>query len=153
MADKTDKRDQLKPKDYYEPVYTIGVAAAKLGISVYSFRQYEDEGLIIPHKTPTGRRLYSDLELEKIKCIKDMIQKEGLNFAGIRRMLAMIPCWKVRKCPSGKKRNCLAFRDSKRPCWSTTSKCEHPMPSCRDCPVYRKVVHCDEVLNLIFAPE
>ena len=67
MEIKTGRNGQ--PRDSNEPVYTIGVAAMKLGISVHSLRQYENEGLIIPFKTATGRRLYSDLELEKILCI------------------------------------------------------------------------------------
>jgi predicted site-specific integrase-resolvase len=32
----------------YEPIYTIGPAAQKLGISVPTLRLYEKEGLIIP---------------------------------------------------------------------------------------------------------
>jgi MerR family transcriptional regulator/heat shock protein HspR len=146
------KKVQRVPREEYEPIYTIGVAAMKLGISVHSFRQYETEGLIIPYKTSTGRRLYSDLELEKVTCIKSMIQDEGLNFAGIRRLLAMIPCWKLKNCPKSSVEKCLAFKDRIRPCWASEAKCAHPLPSCRDCEVYRKIVHCDDILPLIYNP-
>ena len=137
-------------RDFYEPVYTIGIAASKLGVSVHTLRLYETEGLIVTYKTATGRRLYSDLELEKVKCIKKMIQEEGLNFEGIRRLLAFIPCFKLRKCRSKQGKRCNAYNISTQPCWATEEKCVDPYPSCRDCPVYRKIVSCEDVQNLVY---
>jgi len=148
MKMKKEDREKIQRREL-EPVYTIGVAAMKLGISVHSFRQYENEGLILPFKTPTGRRLYSDVDLEKVLCIKMMVQKEGLNFAGIRRIMAMIPCWNLRNCPKGSMAKCLAFKDKRGPCWASEKKYAHPLPSCRDCPVYQEIVHCDDILPLI----
>jgi MerR family transcriptional regulator/heat shock protein HspR len=133
-----------------DPVYTIGVASAKLGIPVYSLRQYEQEGLIISFKTPSGRRLYSDLEIEKIKCIKRMVREEGLNFEGIRRLIGLVPCWKLRKCAKESKGTCPAFNNITRPCWATEERCSHPFPSCRDCPVYQGVVDCSDLKDLLF---
>ncbi len=132
-----------------EPVYTIGVAADRLGVSVHSLRQYENEGLVLPFKTETRRRLYSDLDLEKIRCIKKMIQEEGLNFAGIRRLLACIPCWKLRKCSEEVRARCDALRDPRTPCWNSDAECAQPLNSCRDCQVYRKIVDCALILPLI----
>jgi hypothetical protein len=34
-----------------QPVYTIGIVAKLLGISIPTLRMYEREGLIIPHKS------------------------------------------------------------------------------------------------------
>jgi len=141
---------KTKHKISIEPVYTIGVASDKLGIPVYSLRQYEQEGLIIPHKTPTGRRLYSDLELEKIKCIKKMVREEGLNFEGIRRLMGLAPCWLLRKCSKKDRGSCPAFNNITRPCWATEEKCHNPFPSCRDCPVYQQIVHCNDLKDLLF---
>lgn len=138
-------------RDFFEPVYTIGVASAKLGVSVHTLRLYETEGLIITHKTPTGRRLYSDLELEKVKCIKKMIQHEGLNFEGIRRLLAFVPCFKLRECGSKNGTLCKSFKIKTKPCWATEEKCFDPYPTCRDCPVYRKIVSCDDVEKLVYS--
>ncbi len=140
----------LQPRHTFsEPVYTIGIAADKVGLSVHSLRLYESEGLIIPFKTDTGRRLFSDLELEKIECIQSMIKEEGLNFEGIRRMIALAPCWKLRGCKSRKGRDCNAYKIRTRPCWSTEEKCMDPLPSCRDCDVYQKLVHCDDIQEFI----
>ncbi len=136
----------MTPDDQYlEPKYTIGVASNKLGISVHSLRQYEREGLILSFKTPTGRRLYSDLEIEKIHCIKKMLKEYGLNFEGIRRLLALTPCWKMRECSKKSEIECAAYKNFSRPCWSTEEKCHEPLSSCRICPVYYNVVGCDDI--------
>ena len=149
MLDSKDRKRQLE-RSFYEPVYTIGVAANKLGVSVHSLRQYEREGLILPFKTSAGRRLFSDLELEKIQCIKEMIQDEGLNFKGIRPLMALIPCWKLRGCSDKIKRSCKAFKNKTAPCWASKEKCVYPLPSCRGCRVYQGIVHCDDIKPLIY---
>ena len=147
----TSKGCEVKEKEFSaEAVYTIGVAADRLNMSVHSLRQYEREGLILTHKTSTGRRLYSDLELEKIRCIKEMIQEQGLNFEGIRRLMSLIPCWKLRNCKKDIKEACYPNKDKTRPCWSTEAKCAHPLQDCRDCQVYRKMVHCDDIKAFIY---
>ncbi|MGE5341910.1 MAG: MerR family transcriptional regulator [Candidatus Omnitrophota bacterium] len=133
-----------------EPKYSIGTAAEMLNMSVHSLRQYENEGLILTSKTATGRRLYSDLEIEKIRCIKEMIQVQGLNFEGIRRMLALIPCWKLRDCPKERKDACYPLKDKAHPCWSLEKECGHAMADCRECPVYREIAHCDDLKAVLF---
>ena len=133
-----------------EPVYTIGVAAGKLNVSVHSLRQYEREGLILPFKTPSGRRLYSELELKKVRCIKRMIQEDGLNFEGIRRLMALVPCWELRNCSLKQQEACRAYHRAERPCWDTEEKCSHPLASCRDCPVYQETADCSDLKRLIY---
>jgi len=141
---------EIKQARSANPVYTIGVAAGLLDVSVHSLRQYEREGLIIPHKTPTNRRLYSDVEIEKVRCIRRMVE-EGLNFEGIRRLMALVPCWKLRKCSKAAQAACPASRESQRPCWATEAKCQHPLPSCRDCTVYQGITHCKDLKRLLFS--
>jgi len=133
-----------------EPKYTIGIAARMLGVSVHLLRVYEKEGLILSSRTETGRRMYSDLEIQKILCIRKMISEKGMNFEGIRRMLALFPCWKVRQCEENDKRSCHAFIASERPCWATEEKCAHPLESCRDCIVYKATIDCDDIKKILF---
>ena len=137
-------------RDRIEPVYTIGVAAKKLDVSVHSLRQYEREGLILSFKTDTGRRLYSDPEIDKVRCIKRMVQEEGLNFEGIRRLLALVPCWKLRQCSKKSQTSCIAGKSHLKPCWATREKCHNPLPSCRDCSVYQGITHCSIIKELLF---
>ncbi len=136
--------------NYYDPVFTIGIASEKLGISTHSFRQYENEGLILSYKTKTGRRRYSQMELDKVKCIKKMIKEQGLNFEGIRQLMAIIPCWKLRKCGTKTMEKCRFYENRLRPCWSTEEKCSNPLPDCRDCDVYRKLISCEDIKKLIY---
>lgn len=133
-----------------ETKYSIGQAAKIAAVSVHLLRVYEQEGLIIPARTASGRRMYSDLELEKIACIRKMVQEYGLNFAGIRRLLALLPCWKLRDCDPETRNNCSASTVSDRPCWATDEKCAHLLDSCRDCIVYRSVTDCDQLKPFIF---
>ncbi len=133
-----------------DPVYTIGIAARLLGISVSLMRTYEKEGLILSARTDTGRRLYSDIEIEKVRCIRRMISENGMNYEGIRRMLALVPCWRLRHCDHGEQDRCAAFQNASRPCWATEEKCANPLPSCRDCIVYQATIDCDDVKKLIY---
>ena len=133
-----------------DPVYTIGVAANMVGVSVHLLRVYEKEGLILSSRTKTDRRMYSDLEIEKILCIRKMISEKGMNFEGIRRILALFPCWKLRQCDDHDKNTCHAYISSERPCWATEEKCAHPLDSCRDCIVYKSTINCDDLKKILF---
>lgn len=132
-----------------EPVFTIGVAARILKVSVHSLRQYEREGLILPYKTDSGRRLYSELELEKVRCIRRMIHEKGLNFAGIRHLLALVPCYSLRECPPDIRKSCPLLQEPGSPCWSLSETCANPFPSCRECPVYRGIVSCIDIQRAV----
>ncbi len=136
--------------NYYEAIYTIGIASDRLGVSVHTLRQYEAEGLILSHKTKTGRRIYSEMELDKVRCIKKMIQEQGLNFEGIRQLMSLIPCWKIRSCCDNDYEECKSYTSRKSPCWSTKEKCKHPYPDCRDCEVYRGLISCDDLKRFIY---
>lgn len=132
------------------PLYTIGIAAKMLEVSVHLLRVYEKEGLILTEKTESGRRLFSDLEIEKVRCIRKMINEHGMNFEGLRRLLALAPCWKLRNCTLHDRDSCQAFSAGDRPCWATEEKCAHPLESCRDCVVYQATVNCERIKELIF---
>ncbi|MEN8222090.1 MAG: MerR family transcriptional regulator [Acidobacteriota bacterium] len=135
---------------YYEPIYTIGIAADRIGVSVHTLRQYETEGLILSHKTSTGRRIYSEMELDKVRCIKNMVSEQGLNFEGVRQLLSLIPCWKIRDCCDNEDEECKSFTKRKTPCWSSEEKCKYPYPDCRDCEVYRNLISCDDLKKYIY---
>jgi MerR family transcriptional regulator/heat shock protein HspR len=50
----------------HEPLLTIGTVSDVLGVAVQTIRLYEREGLVIPYKTQTGRRMYSTNDLERV---------------------------------------------------------------------------------------
>ena len=127
------------PFDPREPILGIGVAARKLGVSPELLRLYEKEGLIITYKTKSGHRLYSEKDLEWIECFRRQITDNRMNIAGIRMLLALMPCWKLKsKCTRRDCQNCKAYKNSNVVCWTLDDQgskiCQEE--SCRDCLVY-----------------
>ena len=128
-----------------DPVLQIGIVAEKFNISVHTLRLYEAEGLIIPFKTKSGRRLYSTSDINRIACIRKMIDQRGLNIAGIKSLLALIPCWDLLPCSEKDRKNCDAYTNSASPCWTAKNKGEIcRVQSCRECHVYQELAHCDD---------
>lgn len=123
--------------DDNEPVFTIGVAAKKLGVAVPTLRMYEKAGLIIPYRNETGRRLYSFADLKRISYIKRLIKSEGLNLEGIRRLMSLLPCWEMKPCSKQLKEKCPAYNNCKTTCWMfSDTACKEQNKSCRTCTVY-----------------
>jgi MerR family transcriptional regulator/heat shock protein HspR len=121
-------------------------------LSVSALRKYEKEGLLIYHRTETGRRLLSRADLRRIQMIQHMIGDIGLNMEGIRRLLALLPCWELRPCTAECVRreqgNCEARTDSGRPCWMLDrSVCSCDQDDCRNCNVYRYGAYCTETMK------
>lgn len=134
--------------DLNTPSYTISNAAKLAGISVHTLRMYEKEGLIIPFKKESKQRLYSDSDIERLNCLRRLINKERIGIEGIRRLLALIPCWGIIQCSSKDRESCVAYNGSKKPCWMLKHKnnyCEDK--SCRDCEVYQNFSNCESVKN------
>lgn len=101
----------------HTPLYSIVTVSRMLGVSVHTLRIYEREGLIIPHKTDGNHRLYSQADVDRLNCIRRAILEEKISIAGIRRIQALIPCWDIKQCSDGDRRNCKAFRSHERGCW------------------------------------
>jgi MerR family transcriptional regulator/heat shock protein HspR len=75
--------------DYQRPRYMISVAAEIVGMHPQTLRIYEAKGLVRPGRTPGGTRLYSELDLERLKLIQRLTTELGLNLAGVARVLAL----------------------------------------------------------------
>ncbi|TFH25617.1 MAG: MerR family transcriptional regulator [Bacteroidia bacterium] len=119
------------------PVYTLGVASQLADIPSHSIRQYIDMGLIIPFKLESKRHLFSQNDINRLKLIQGLIHDKGLNFAGVRTMMAMVPCWALRKCSERDKLSCNAYAENFQPCWMASQKgslCKNM--DCRECEVY-----------------
>jgi MerR family transcriptional regulator/heat shock protein HspR len=121
-----------------DPVISIGVLAQKVGLSVSAVRKYENEGLIIAHRTDSGHRLFSLEDIRRVRNIQHMIQDLGLNIEGIRRMQALLPCWDLHPCDAETRQNCPTFSDTTQPCWMIKGlNCAPQGNECRCCIVYR----------------
>ncbi len=132
-----------------QPLYAIGIASKLTATTVYTLRMYEEKGLIIPHKTDTGRRLYSDVDIQRLRCIRRHIDQEGLNIAGIKALLSVVPCWVIKPCTKADRENCDAYQAHTEPCWMASEKgprCRDE--DCRDCNVYQITDECSDVKSL-----
>lgn len=115
----------------------IGEASRQLGISVQAIRLYEQEGLIISFKSQKGTRWYSQEDLIWMRRIRELIG-EGLNFAGIRHLLAQVPCWELKPCSPEDRQGCCMRFESQVPCWAAPEKlCSEKLKECYFCNTYR----------------
>ena len=68
-------------------VYVISVAAELAGMHPQTLRQYDRMGLVTPQRTAGRGRRYSADDIEKLRLIQRLSQEEGINLAGIARIL------------------------------------------------------------------
>ena len=139
----------LSKLDKTEPIYTLSVAARLSETPQHSIRQYIDKGLIIPFRTETHRHLFSEVDISRLKCIRRYLNELGLNIAGIKALLSLVPCWVLRPCSTEARENCEAYHTSSYPCWEATHKgpeCKNM--DCRICNVYRMTERCQDLKSL-----
>jgi len=126
-----------------DPVISIGTLATKVGLSVSAIRKYEDEGLIIPHRTDSGHRMFSYEDIKRTQSIQHLVKTLGFNFEGIRRLQALLPCWNLiscnhENCARSNNNQCSAKKDNTRPCWMINEgHCTGKGNECRKGIVYR----------------
>lgn len=70
-------------------VYIISVAAELAGVHPQTLRTYERRGLIKPARTSGGTRRYSARDVERVLLIQELTQGDGINLAGVLRILAL----------------------------------------------------------------
>ncbi len=72
-----------------QPRYVISVAAQILGIHPQTLRLYEREGLVEPKRSGGKIRLYSERDIERVRCIMRLTNDLGVNLAGAEAILNM----------------------------------------------------------------
>lgn len=135
---------QAKP----EQKIKIGSVARHFKISVDLLRLYEREGLLIPIKSVKGTRYYTLRDYPWIETLLRLVRDAGLNFAGIRRLLAVLPCWEVLQCRSEQKELCARTVQSSNPCW-VGHNCCWPGKDCYECIIYRSAPACANMKSLL----
>jgi MerR family transcriptional regulator/heat shock protein HspR len=71
-------------------LYFISMAARMLGMHPQTLRKYERLGLVQPNRTIGSMRLYTTEELERLRLIKRLVDDEGINLAGVQRLLSVV---------------------------------------------------------------
>ena len=69
------------------PRYMISIAAELVGMHPQTLRIYEQKGLVHPKRSSGNTRLYSDMDVERLKLIQQLTSEVGLNLAGVERVL------------------------------------------------------------------
>ena len=76
------------PRD--EPLYVISIAARMIGVHAQTLRYYERAGLVAPSRSEGNRRYYSELDLERIRRIKTLMDDMGMNLAGAEVVIRLM---------------------------------------------------------------
>lgn len=137
-----------KPGQPHVKRIKIGEVASHFNISVDLLRLYERESLLIPLKSSKGTRYFTERDYPWITTLLRLVREEGLNFAGIRRLLALIPCWKLHGCDASRNTQCLQLLSAVEPCW-TEHTCCMPQADCYACEVYRTASQCENLKALV----
>jgi len=121
-----------------KPVYPISIAAELLEVHPRTLRLYEKHGLISP-KRRGKKRFFSNNDLRWIQCIREMIHEKGLNISGIKRLLALLPCWQIKGCSEEERKSCTAYYNKTEPCWKLIKKiCPEKFELCKECKIYKE---------------
>jgi DNA-binding transcriptional MerR regulator len=122
--------------DDYKAVYPIGIVAELLSIHPRTLRIYEREGLIKPARR-SGKRFFSNNDIKWLRCLRKLIHEDGLNIAGIKKLLTLASCWEIRRCSEEERKSCPAMLEFPVPCWELKPKaCLDKELDCRNCDVY-----------------
>ncbi len=78
------------PIDRDEPVYRIGVAARLVNCHPQTLRLYERIGLVVPRRTESNQRAYSENDIERLRQIQRLTQDLGVNLAGVEVILDLL---------------------------------------------------------------
>ena len=85
MVERQDRNDDGGDR----AVYMISVAAELAGVHPQTLRIYERKGLLRPQRTQGNTRRYSDADVELLRWIQALTQDEGINLAGVKRIMEM----------------------------------------------------------------
>jgi len=75
--------------DSDRPLYMISVAADLAGVHPQTLRIYERKLLVQPRRSDGNTRLYSDADIERLRLIQQLTQEEGINLAGVERIIEL----------------------------------------------------------------
>ena len=70
-----------------EPVYVISVAARLAGLPCWVLRVLDQEGVVVPVRTDSNRRLYSDNDISWLTRVRYLTEERGVNIAGVKVIL------------------------------------------------------------------
>ena len=73
-----------------KPIYTISVASEILETHPRTLMMYENMGLVVPQRTSTNRRRFSQRDVQKLQTIQNLTRNHGVNLNGVRYVLQLL---------------------------------------------------------------
>jgi MerR family transcriptional regulator/heat shock protein HspR len=85
--------------DLDKPIYTLSIAAEILEIHPRTLMMYEGLKLVVPQRTSTNRRRYSQRDLLTLQAIQRLTRGHGLNLNGARYVIQCLQLLDEHKIP------------------------------------------------------
>ena len=76
-------------KQEHEPVYVVSVAARLAGLPGWVLRVLDHEGIVVPVRTDSNRRLYSDHDIGVLARVQYLMKERKVNIEGVKVILEM----------------------------------------------------------------
>lgn len=92
-----------------QPLYPIGIASELLGACPATLRIWEKKGLISPARLGKNR-YYSDADIMRLKYIKFLLRKKGMNLASVKDILDTTFCWDIKNCADDVREACAVYQ-------------------------------------------
>ena len=73
-----------------KPIYTISVASEILETHPRTLMMYEHLGLVVPKRTATNRRRFSQRDVMKLQTIQKLTRHHSVNLAGVRYIMKLL---------------------------------------------------------------
>lgn len=95
-VERRDGRPQVRARrDLERPRYFISIAAELASVHPRTLRIYEEEGLLCPQRR-NNIRLYSEADIERVRIIRFLTRRQGVNLAGVKVILQLEAVGKIR---------------------------------------------------------
>jgi MerR family transcriptional regulator/heat shock protein HspR len=82
-------------RDPQRPRYFISIAAELASVHPRTLRIYEEEGLVCPQRR-NNLRLYSEADIRRVRIIRFLTRRQGVNLAGVKVILQLEELGKIR---------------------------------------------------------
>jgi DNA-binding transcriptional MerR regulator len=83
-----------------KPIYTISVASEILETHPRTLMMYEHLGLVVPRRTSTNRRRFSQRDVMKLQTIQKLTRQHSVNLAGVRYIMKLLKLLHEHQLPS-----------------------------------------------------
>jgi MerR family transcriptional regulator/heat shock protein HspR len=88
-------REMSLRRDLARPRYFISIAAELASVHPRTLRIYEEEGLLCPQRR-NNLRLYSEADIQRVRIIRFLTRRQGVNLAGVKVILQLEALGKIR---------------------------------------------------------